>query len=107
VVQSAGTQAGQKHKVKSARHDTARVHTPARSAVALAHASQRPAARTAAKAKKPGSKPRTVAPVDSDVALISAVIQHANNQRAEAEAAEAAADCDMDSSCAAKATPEP
>jgi hypothetical protein len=104
TVKSARIPAEQKHHARTGRNDTARVHAPAKSTLAL-RASTRQPARAAAKAKKTSaSKPATQAPVDSDVALISAVIQHANNQRA---ASDAAAKCDADEACATKATPEP
>lgn len=63
-------------------------------------ASHHAAARPAPKQKKPAVTPQPTQKVDSDVALISAVIQHASN-RANA----AGGDCGAEGNCAAKATP--
>jgi hypothetical protein len=94
-----------KHLAKTARSKPLHPHAPAKPDTAVARASQRPPSHAATKAKTGhAGRPATDAKVDSDVALISAVIQHANNQR---EANEAAANCEADATCASKATPEP
>lgn len=58
----------------------------------------------AAKAKRPIPPAPASEQVDSDVALISAVIMHSNNHN---PGHAATPDCDLDVKCAAKATPEP
>jgi hypothetical protein len=82
-----------KHTTKAARRE--RAHSHAAKKATAAHAGRHTAAR-AAKGRKPQAIQKAVA-VDSDVALISAVIRHANTGDP------AAPSCD----CAEKATPQP
>jgi hypothetical protein len=106
-VPAAALQAGPKHasKAPDARGDGARPRTMAKGASASAStrlASHRTAARRIGKQKKPSAPPPATRAVDSDVALISAVILHASNRANGAEA-----DCGPpEVKCAAKATPE-
>jgi hypothetical protein len=89
-------------KTAAAGHkDSARPHSHSKADGAPAHpASQKAPARPPAKPKKQPAPPQPARTVDSDVALISAVIQHANNRAGAAEV-----DCGEDAKCAAKATP--
>jgi hypothetical protein len=82
-----------KHTTKAARRE--RAHSHAAKKATAAHAGRHSAAH-AAKGRKPQAIQKAVA-VDSDVALISAVIRHANTGDP------AAPSCD----CAEKATPQP
>jgi hypothetical protein len=82
-----------KHTTWAARRE--RAHSHAAKKATAAHAGRHTAAR-AAKGRKPQAIQKAVA-VDSDVALISAVIRHANTGDP------AAPSCD----CAEKATPQP
>jgi hypothetical protein len=82
------------------RQEGARPRAPAKPAAAPSRAaSHHAAARQAPKQKKQAVTSQPAQKVDSDVALISAVIQHASNR------ANAAGDCGGEANCAAKATP--
>jgi hypothetical protein len=87
--------------VTGSRQESARPRSPAKPAAAPNRvASHHAAVRPAPKQKKTAVTPEPTQKVDSDVALISAVIQHASN-RANA----AGGDCGGEANCAAKATP--
>jgi hypothetical protein len=88
-----------RHLAKVARTEKLHAHPAAKGA---AHAARRSSAHASAKAHKPQPAQQVAAaPVDSDVALISAVIRHASRNNA------SAAGCDAGANCAAKATPQP
>lgn len=84
------------------RPDSARARPAGKAAAPTRVASHRAAGRQGARPKKSVAPAQPAATADSDVALISAVIQHATN-RANAEET----DCGPDAKCAAKTTSEP
>jgi hypothetical protein len=98
--------AAAKHASKVARSDPAHAHAAARAAPGTAsRGEKRSTVHTAmVKAKKQQAQPAAEPKVDSDVALISAVIQHASKQHTQAEPTRP---CDDDNDCAAKTTPQP
>jgi hypothetical protein len=92
-----------KHAAKTSAHaEAVRVHAPARVAAASAHAGAQPTPAKAAKAKKASAQAQPGEQVDSDVALISAVIMHANKRTAEH-----GPDCVTGANCAVNATNQP
>jgi hypothetical protein len=103
LAKAAPSQPEKKRASKTIRADTARAHAATRHARALARTAASSPAHPPAKVKKAPAVPHET-PVDSDVALISAVIQHANNQRAQREPD---ANCGGDENCAAKTTAQP
>jgi hypothetical protein len=94
-----------KRAAKVVRSESAREHGAAKpNQVATTRNGQRGTLHPAVKPRKAHALPAAEPKVDSDVALISAVIQHASKQHAQTQPERP---CDDDNDCAAKTTPQP